>query len=67
MTLSDRHFIGPTETQEERDLTDDELVDVLASSFGVQTAPRRRPLGPGGLRPRAACTGNVNDGSNSRS
>jgi N-hydroxyarylamine O-acetyltransferase len=38
VTLSDRHYIatdGPT--RHERDLTDAELVDVLASSFGVRT------------------------------
>jgi len=36
VTLSDRHYIatdGPA--RDERDLTDDELVDVLADSFGV--------------------------------
>jgi len=38
ITLSGRHYIATSAgTREERDLTDDELVDVLANSFGIRS------------------------------
>lgn len=39
ITLSRRHYISTAgETRDERDLTDDETIEVLASSFGIRAA-----------------------------